>query len=410
MQKKWIIVASCVIVILIVAGIVAYYYWPRPQAKTEILIGAAVSQTGALAPMGNKVIAGYRLWEEYINSEGGLLGMTVRIIMYDDQSDPTRTKSLYERLITVDQVDFVLGPYSSGCSLAMAPVAEKYKKITIHPLSTAGELYNNPDYDYQFLAKVGGISGIGVPSMEEDYLHVQFFKSFADIRTVGVINTADYYPRSRANSFKALAQYFGLRVTFEDEIPKEATDVTAVITRIKEANPDIFVVIGFLPIETLLIRTAFEQGYHPKMIFGATCNIPEAWNILGDKCQGVVTSLDFLPSLNFTESKKFVQLYQNKYGKLPEGHFEALGFASCQLLEAAIKATKSLNQDRIKEWLINNEVETCVGPWKLSKVAFDLGYKYVPEYFKMIPQWQNGKMEIVYPTEIATATPIYPIP
>jgi branched-chain amino acid transport system substrate-binding protein len=406
--KRWVIIA-CILIIVIVAGVVAYFLWPRPPAKTEILIGAAVSQTGSLAPMGNKVIAGYKLWEENINEKGGLIGMKVRIILYDDRSDPTTTKSLYERLITVDHVDFVLGPYGSSCSLAMAPVDEKYKMVTIHPLSTAGELYSQ-GYDYQFLAKLGGISGMGIVNMEEDYEFFKFFQTLKDLKTIGVINSADYYPRSRAKAFKSLAGYFGYKIAFEDEIPKEATDVTAVITKIKEANPDLFVVIGYLSTETLLIRTAYELGYHPKLIFGATCNIPEAWDILGEKCQGVITSLDFLPSFNFTESQKFVQLYQAKYGKLPEGHFEALAFAACQLLEAAITATRSLDHESIKQWLINNAVETCVGRWKVSKVALEAGFKYVPEYFRIIPQWQNGAMKIVYPPEFANAEVIYPIP
>jgi len=405
--KKWVV--ACILVIVIGAAVVAYLLWPHPPAKTEILIGAAVSQTGSLAPMGNKVVAGYKLWEEYINQKGGLLGMKVRIILYDDRSDATTTKSLYERLITVDQVDFVLGPYGSSCSLAMAAVAEKYKVVTIHPLSTAGELFNQ-GYDYQFLAKLGGISGIGIVSMEEDYLYFKFFDTLKDLKTIGVINTADYYPRSRATAFKSLAGYFGYKIVFEDEIPKEATDVTAVITKIKGVNPDLFVVIGYLSIETLLIRTAHELGYHPKLIFGATCNVPEAWDILGEKSQGVITSLDFLTSFTFNESQKFVQLYQAKYGKLPAGHFEALAFATCQLLEAAISATRSLDQESVKQWLINNAVETCVGRWKVSKVALDAGFKYVPEYFRVIPQWQNGIMKIVYPPEFADSKVIYPIP
>jgi ABC-type branched-subunit amino acid transport system substrate-binding protein len=162
--------------------------------------------------------------------------------------------------------------------------------------------------------------------------------------------------------------------------------------------------------ETLLVRTASELGYKPKLIYAATSNIPEFWDNLKEKAQWVIISLDYHTSLKFKEAQDFAQLYQAEYGKPPVGHYAALGFAACQMLEAAIKATNSLDNDIIREWLINNKVNTCVGTWEVDKDLMNKGVKYVPKYFHFVTQWQNGTMQIVYPPELATSSYIYPIP
>ena len=105
------------------------------EAQAPIKIGASLSLTGTYAKPGTYQKEGYEVCADELNAKGGLLGRKVEFVMYDDQSSTQTAQRLYEKLITEDKVDAVMGPYSSAVSEAVANVTEKYKKVMVAPLA-----------------------------------------------------------------------------------------------------------------------------------------------------------------------------------------------------------------------------------------------------------------------------------
>ena len=187
-----------------------------------ITIGAAVSTTGSNGRTGLYQQEAYLLWEEQKNAAGGLLGRPVRMVLYDDQSDPATGARLYERLLTEDQVDLVLGPYSSSVTQAVAQVTERAGQPILAAGASAGDLWAR---GYQYL--------FGVYSVAEDY-----FKSIVlDIApaqgytTAAIIYEDTLFPTSTASGAAAHCEAAGIEVVVNEVYPAEATDVSSVLTR-----------------------------------------------------------------------------------------------------------------------------------------------------------------------------------
>lgn len=111
------------------------------RAQPPIRIGASVSQTGVYAVPGQNQLRGYKLCVKHMNEKGGVLGRRLELVIDDDGSSLGTAVHLYEKLITQDKVDLVLGPYSSPISDAVADVSEKYQMPMVAPIAAATEIY-----------------------------------------------------------------------------------------------------------------------------------------------------------------------------------------------------------------------------------------------------------------------------
>src|SRR6266852_3479769 len=125
---------------------------PGADAQGPIRIGASLSLTGTYAKLGKYQHEGYQLCQKDLNAQGGLLGRKVEFVVYDDQSTPATGVRLYEKLITEDKVDAVMGPYSSPITEAVVNVTEKYKKVTVTPLAATTSIFRKePRRKYIFM-------------------------------------------------------------------------------------------------------------------------------------------------------------------------------------------------------------------------------------------------------------------
>jgi len=405
------IIIAVIVIVGAIVGIFTYQFMTPKEKAEEILIGAAVSQTGVYAATGSKVLRGYQLWAKLVNEKGGILGRTVRLITYDDKSDPSLTKTLYERLITVDKVDLILGPYSSACALTMIPVAEQYGMVTIQPTNNARKLYAS-GYEYQFLAPCSE----GLADLHNFEPVIKLLASLPqDIRpkTVALVNTADVYPQSVADGIPPLCEKYGFQLVFSDKIEKGTTDVSGVVTRVKNLNPDVFIAVGYVPEETLVVKTCKELGFNPKAMViavGMQSAPLDTIKTLGETANYVMGPAFYDPRLPFASNKEFVEAYRAEYGEDPQ-FVDAGGYAACQLLEAAIAGTGTYkDQNAIKEYLLTHKISTVFGIWEVDNDLALQGIKYIPKTTVYAAQILNGKVELVYPPGIATANFVYPKP
>src|SRR5882724_12702159 len=204
---------------------------PLEAQQPPIRIGASLSLTGSYAKLGSNQHEGYKLCERDLNAKGGLLGRKVEFVVYDDQSTPATAVRLYEKLITEDKVDGIMGPYSSPVTEASANVTEKYKKVMVSPLAATTSIFKKePRRKYIFM----------VISPAEGYMEgLVDMGAKRGLKTVAVVNEDTLFSKAAAAGAVESAKKKGLQVVFQEAYPKGNTDFSALLTKLKSVNPDI---------------------------------------------------------------------------------------------------------------------------------------------------------------------------
>lgn len=403
-------ILATVLIVVAVAGAAAYYL-TLPPPKIEIVFGCAISLSGSNANQGAQVLRGYKLWVKDINQNGGLLGKTVRLIYYDDTSTPTTTQTLYEKLITSDKVDFLVGPYYSACGQTAAVVAEKYHMVMIHAMNNARILYNQTGYNYEFLTHSNGVA---------DFQYDQLFQLLITLpsdtmpKTVAIVNTASAYPRSVVGGVNYLISKYashGFTIVYQEEVPVGVTDLTATVSKVKNTGAQILFATGDFNSEVLLIRTASDFNYHPQVVVTSTAAgmIDNFRNALNQSAIGCLYLSGYTSQMNLTAAKTYANEFKAEYGTEATS-YDGLGYRACQVLAAAISSTGSLNQDTVRDWLTTHTVDTNCGPWRVDQNLLAQGVKYVPVETAVMMQHQDQGFVVIYPTDVATAQFLFPRP
>ncbi len=376
------------------AGVVLASLPVPAGAQTPIKIGASMSVTGTYAKPGSYQKEGYDVCIDELNAKGGLLGRKVELVIYDDQSQPATAVKLYEKLITEDKVDAVMGPYSSAVSEAVANVTEKYKKVMVAPLAATTSIFKK-GRKYIFM----------VITPAENYLDGLIdMAAKRGLKTVAIINEDTLFPKASAAGTAEAAKKRGMQVVLQEAYPKGNTDFSALLVKIKAANPDVIAAGTYFDDAVAITRQMKELNVNPKM-FGLTVggDLPEFHDLLKQNAEYVYGSTQWDDSLPYPGQKEFLAAYHKKFKHEPSYH-SAAGYAGCLLYAEAVKKAGSLDADRVREQLLKMETKTAFGEYKVDPDGFQVAHKMV------MLQWQDGKRVIVWPDDLANAKPRFPTP
>lgn len=372
-------------------------------AQEVIKFGAAVSLTGKLAKEGQLLKSGYELWKEKVNEQGGIkVGdrhYKVDIVYYDDQSDPTTTARLVERLIVQDGIRFILGPYGSAQVFAAAPIVEKYGALMVQAGGASSDIYEK---GYK---NVFGLYTIA-PNYGRDLVELATTLD-RNLKTIAIVYEKDIFAQDAAQGAYEHAQKKGLKVVLFEGYPKEAQDLSSLIQKVRLQRPDIIIGSGHFADSVLLVKQLKQFRVNPKFL-GLTVGpaLPAFVKSLGEDAEGIFGPVQWSPALNYKDpvfgnTQNFVKLYRERFKEDPEYHV-AGAVAAGIVFQKAIEKAKSLEVPKVREALTKNKVETLFGP-----VGFDSTGKINTKPMAII-QIQNGRQITVYPMK--EAEPIYPKP
>ena len=367
----------------------------QAPAVTPIRIGSTLALTGPLSGTAQLHRLVGEIYVEQINKRGGLLGRPVQWVLKDDQSKPDLARTLYEQLVTADKVDLLIGPYATGAILSAMGVAQRYSKVLVHHTLGVPSLAK---YDMQFpTLSLGADPGRTVPAT--------LFDALAALpkppKTVAVVTSK--FPSLHFISLGAreVLKKRGLTEVLFLEWDFGNRDFGPIAHRVKDAKPD-FVWVGAIGLEGNLMLEAMKKvDYVPPLHFhvypspGPMLHADEAKGALS-----ITTFEDHPPFTNQPGVADLVRLYRERATKagLPDTSFEtqaAASYAAWQILEAAVVATKSLDDKLIAQWLKKNRVDTIQG-----KLRFDGQNNYGDDLIR-IKQVQDGKWVVVWPREFA---------
>jgi branched-chain amino acid transport system substrate-binding protein len=363
-------------------------------AQGPIRIGASLSLTGTYAKLGKNQHEGYQLCEKELNAKGGLLGRKVQFVVYDDQSMPATAVRLYEKLITEDKVDAIMGPYSSPVTEAAVNVTEKYKKVMVAPLAATTSIFKK-GRKYIFM----------VISPAEVYLEGLVDMAVKrGLKTVAVVNEDTLFSKAAAAGAVEIAKKKGLQVVFAEAYPKGNTDFSALLTKLKAANPDVLAAATYFDDAVALTRQMKELNVNPKM-FGVTVggDLPEFYDTLKQNAEYIYGATQWEHTLPYPGNHEYFEAYKKDFGHEPSYHSTA-GYAGCLIYAEAVKRANSLDADKVREQLLKLEMRTPFGDYKVEADGFQVAHKMVTF------QWQKEKKVTVWPDELAQGKPLFPTP
>jgi len=376
----------------LLSAVLAMIVSPAVTHAKDIVVGTSVALTGKYARTGQDQLNGFSMWVEEVNARGGLLGNKVRLVHYDDESKPETGAKLYEKLITDDKVDLLIGPYSSAVTKAASTVAEKYN----FPMVSSG------DSDSEIWRRgYKNIFGLYTPANTCMDQILEFAKSKGLKRVALVYENTDF-PRDVANGVKAKVKALKMNLVFEEEYGKASTDFSSMIVKMKSKKPDVVIGGSYLPDSTAFMRQAKENRFYARMFaFAVGPGLPDFGQNLGLDAEGVMGNTQWEPTLNIPGAKDFAERYIEKYGAEP-GYHAGGGYGTGQVLEAAIKKAGSLDKDKLRQALLQLDTTTAFGRYKVDSTGQQIakpGYSI---------QWINGVRQTILPESAATAKPVYP--
>ncbi len=234
-----------------------------PAAAQEIKIGYSMAMTGGLGPNGQSALLAQKIWEEDINAKGGLLGRPVKLIYYDDQTNPSTVPGIYSKLLDVDKVDLIIGGYGTNMLAPAMPLVMQRKKLFIGLLGLGVNTeFNYPNYF------------VMIPSGPEP--KPSFTKGFIDAamaqdpkpQTIAIVAADAEFARNGADGARENAGKAGLKIVYDKTYPPATTDFAPIIRAIAATNPDVVVICSYPPDSVGMVRAINEIGFKPKMIGG----------------------------------------------------------------------------------------------------------------------------------------------
>jgi len=394
------------------------FFTQTPASAAEpIKVGLSLAMTGGVAQNGKQLLIALQLWRDDVNAKGGLLSRPVALVVYDDQSNPSNVPGIYNKLINVDKVDLLLGPYATNMTAAAMPVIIENNKLTISMMAvTVNRHFNYPRY---FSMLSTGPDGVRA-----------FTKGFFDLaaeqkpkpQTVALLSGDAEFSRTSADGARENAAAVGLKIIYDKSYPPATTDFAPTVRAIQAANPDIVFVAAYPPDTVGIVRAAHEIGLKPKMFGGTMIGllITPIKMQLGPILDGIVIMESFVPAptFNFPGVADVLKRYRavatgEKIDPLGYG-FVPFGYAAGQVLAQAVEGAQTLDQNKLAEYIHGHKFTTVVGDveygadgeWTKGRTVFTQFRNVAPNEFD---QFAAGKVQpIVWPPEYKTGDFVYP--
>jgi len=371
------------------------------NAKVEgdtIVLGSAISFTGKYSSNGIHAKNGYNLAVKRINETGGVnvggKAYKIKIIYYDDESTPARGAQLAERLIKQDGVKYMLGPYSSGLTKAIAPVTEKHKVPMVESEGAARSLFTQ-GYRYLFAVLSTSeqylASAIGLAAE----LNKKAGKKPGDITVAMAFENDPFSLDVRAGVLEDIKKY-GLKVVIDDKLPRDLSDMTATLTKVRALKPDLLVVSGHSKGAATAARQIKELKLNIPMVAMTHCESSKIVNKYGSSVDGFLCPTQWSETLPNSDSTFGSAMdYDKTFKATYEGYDKGVPYQSAQASAAvmvwkdAFERAQSFDVEKVRDALSATDMKTFYGDIRFSKAGNNIAK---PMFLRQI---QNGKYNVI---------------
>ena len=386
---------------------VALAFAAPAAAKVEgdkIILGSAISLTGKYSQEGKNAKDGYDLAVKRINQMGGVKvgakSYKLEVKYYDDESTPARTAQLLERLIRQDGVKFVLGPYSSGTTKAAAPITEKHKIPMVEAEGASRSLFTQ-GYKYLF----------AVLSTSEQYLKSaidlaaevakQNGKKPGDVRIAMAFENDPFSLDVRAGVV-ADAKRYGMDIVIDDKLPRDLSDMSATLTKVKALKPDLLVVSGHTKGATTAARQISEMGVEVPLVAMTHCESADLVGKFKEKANGILCPTQWAETLSYRDklfgsAADYDKLFRKTYPEYDTVPYQAAqASAAVQVWKDAFERAQSFDTEKLRDALAATKMQTFYGPIDFGPAGNNIAKPMV------LRQIQDGEYNVVAPSKFAS--------
>ena len=367
------------------------------DSSEPISVGVSLPLTGEFSQPGKAAQQGYEIWEQTVNNEGGMLDRDVELVVKDDASDQNTVVTDYNALIQKDQVDLLLGTFSSLLNLPASAAAERNRMLYIEPAGGAPEIFER---DFQY----GPFFTQQATADKQGDLFVEYVLGLPENerpQTAAYPVLDDPFALPVIEAMKEKLEAGGVETVYEETYPASTSNFDSIANAVKAANPDLVANGAQFDDGIGFSRSLTKVGFDPEIFFQT--NAPSFGSQYSDgvgeeNANGVFFAISHTPDASTPGNEEFVQAFEEKFGD-PPAEDAADAYASGQVLQATVEGVGSIDdQLALADWLRENTVETILGELEWEDTGAPIG-----EF--LIGQWQDGKAEIVLPEEAATSEP-----
>ncbi|WP_027554879.1 amino acid ABC transporter substrate-binding protein [Bradyrhizobium sp. Cp5.3] len=400
----------------------ALLWGPLAKATEPLLVGFGMPLTGYLALNGKATLLAIQMWADDVNANGGVMSRPVKLIYYDDQSNPATLPGIYTKLVDLDKVDVIVSSYGTPQIIPVIPFAKQRGLVLMGLCGFApNEVFK---YDRYFAACPSGVN----PEVE---IGRGFFEIAASQtpkpQTIAIVSVDTEMAKSTANGARELAARYGFRIVYDKGYPANIVDLTPVIRAIQAAKPDLVFVASYPVDSSNFVRSVKELEFQPKMIGGAMVGLQYAAvkAQLGPLLNGFVNYEFYVPETTTASLgiKNFIERYQVKAA---QAGTDLLGFyappfayAAMQILKEAIEKTTTsdiakLDQGKIADYIRSNQFDTIAGAIRFGtngewQTARNLLVQFQNVKNSDLEQFRKpGTQVILYPPAYKSGQMIYP--
>ncbi|MGE0418345.1 MAG: amino acid ABC transporter substrate-binding protein [Acetobacteraceae bacterium] len=390
----------------------------QAQDKKPITVGFGMALTGGLAPNGKAALLAMQVWEEEINAKGGLLGRPVKLVYYDDQSNPAQVPGIYTKLLDVDKVDLVVSGYATNMIAPAMPIVMQRKRTFLTLLGLAV----NTEFKYPNYFSIAPTGGANPKqSFAEGFFEVAMAQN-PKPATLAIVGADAEFPHNAMDGARALAKKHGLKIVYDQTYPPATSDYSPIVRAIQATNADLVLVCSYPPDTVGMVRAAHEIGLKAKLFGGGMVGL-QATAIktqLGPLLNGIVDYDFWLPVGSYAtpEAMAFLAKYQAKAASagvdLLGYYLPPFAYARMQVLQAAVEGTKSLDQQKLSQFMRTNTFQTVAGPIKFGPGGEWTEARVLAVQFQGITgndleQFKDMKKEVVlWPPSLKNGNVIYP--
>ncbi|MFC2024591.1 amino acid ABC transporter substrate-binding protein [Chloroflexota bacterium] len=374
----------------------------KAPEKEIVKVGFSVSLSGVYAAAAESQLNPYLLWEKQVNEQGGLYlpdldkRVPVELVYYDDKSSSEDVIRIYERLITVDKVDVLFSPWGSTLHMAMVPTMENYKRPLIG--TTAGGDLRRRELEGDYFFWTWPLQDLVAP----DVVDLMDTNKNA-LKKVALIYVNDIYPLGFAEQIRPLLIERGYEIVLDKDYPIGVGDMSEVLLQIKSLNPDALVA-GSYPGDTILLTKQLQEvGLNVQFLYFAI-----GPGIIGfedifspEAIDGLTMEGPWHPDSGGPGSEEFFNGFVDMFGTRPDMVDSPFAWLGCQIQQQAIERV-GLDPEKVRDEIATGTFQTIFGTFSFDGQE-NLNYSG-------ILQWQNGQIEMVWPSTRASADLLFPKP
>ncbi|MGA9177439.1 MAG: ABC transporter substrate-binding protein [Desulfobacterales bacterium] len=384
----------CLISIFCILGLLE----KNVSAEDTIKVGIVLPLTGSQAEFGDIEKKSFDLALEEINASGGINGKKLELVMEDDTGRSEVGRFVVEKLIKKDKVVMIGGGFSSSVTYAVAGVCQQNKMPFLVNTGSA-DIITTSGWDF--------IYRLNPPVSHYADAVTTLLAKKVKPKTVAILHENSQFGTKGAKSFEKICRKIGYKVVLKEGYEHGGIDYKPILIQVKQLNPDIVYMVSNIMDASLIMKQAKELKLTPKMFIGGAggFTLPEFMQNAGIASEKVISTTLWNQVLPFPGAMDYYKKFETKYNKSTM-YYGAEAYSACYVIADVLKRTTSFTNTDIKQALSETDMMTAFGPVKFINWGNMTNQNKATAY---VVQWIDGKLEVVWPTDHATKTFVYPV-